>query len=395
MLSAIEVNRLDKDGVYAVGGVRGLYLKIDGNSKSWVLRTTIAGKRRRMGLGSYPSVGLAQAREKARTARDLIDDGIDPIDKRKNDKYLLELKRHRAKTFNLASKEYIRTKEHEWRNEKHRAQWYQSLATYAYPYIGEMVVADISHEHILQILQPIWLEKTETAQRLRGRIESILDWAKVKKYRTGDNPARWRGHLELLLPAPSKFVKIRHHPAVPFKQIAQAFKIIQQVKGTSSLALQFLILTAARTGEVLGAEWPEIDLDNRVWTVPGTRMKGGRVHRVPLSSQAVNLLQSLPQEHSYIFANKAGKKLSNMSMITTMRRLQLKNETGVQAVPHGFRSSFRDWCAEVAQVPREVAEMALAHAIENKTEAAYRRGDLLDRRAELMQAWADYCLLIT
>lgn len=256
-------------------------------------------------------------------------------------------------------------------------EWRNSLVTYAYPIIGNLPVNEVGQDHVLKILEPIWHIKTEAAKRLRGRIEVILDWAKVKGLREGDNPARWRGHLDKLLPKPSKIRKRQHYPAVPYQNVPQAIIEIGNVKGMSAKALIFTALTAARSNEVLGAKWSEIDYDKRLWSVPMERMKAGKIHRVPLSIQALELLEQIPQfaDCEYIFASKKDSKLSNMAMILVMRRLILKSSSGVTAVPHGFRSSFRDWAADCTDFPGDVAEMALAHTITNSTERAYRRGE--------------------
>lgn len=392
-LSALTVSRLNKEGTHAVGGVSGLYLQIMGGSKSWLLRAVVAGKRRKMGLGAYPSVSLAQARELARAARAQINSGLDPIEERAAAVRALAIERAKAITFAKACDMYIAAKEAEWRNLKHRQQWENTLSTYAHPVIGQLSVGDVGQGHILKILEPIWRIKTETATRLRSRIESVIDWAIVRGFRDGDNPARWRGHLDKLLPRPSKIAKAKHQPAVAYKDMPQVIERLIKTAATSAQALQFLILTAARTGEVLGAQWSEIDFKERLWTVPAERMKAGKVHRVPLSAQAVALLETIPRfvGCQYIFASKRNSKLSNMAMVATMRRLDIQTASGDVAVPHGFRSSFRDWAADCAHVPGEVAEMALAHTVKNKVEAAYMRSDMLHKRIALMQAWADYC----
>lgn len=393
-LGALAVSRLDKPGDHCVGGVPGLFLQINGSAKSWILRVVIGGKRRKAGLGSFPGVTLAQAREKAREARNQISRGIDPIDEKNRLKRLQAKEKAQMITFSKAASDYIADKEHEWKNDKHRQQWENTLATYAFPVIGQTPVGEVDRADILAILKPIWLEKTETARRLRGRLEKILDWAEVHEYREGANPARWSGHLEVILPKPSKVMNRRHHPAVPYKDVPLVVKKIMRCDGLSRFALIFTILTAARTSEVLGATWPEIDLDLRMWIVPAERMKANRIHRVPLSSQALEWLKRLPTfvGTEYLFPSRTGKaSLSNMSMVALMRRLALRAASGEVAVPHGFRSSFRDWAADCTNFTGDVAEMALAHAIEDETEAAYRRGDMLQKRFDLMQRWGDYC----
>lgn len=386
-LSALEVSRLTEPGSYAVGGVLGLHLQIVGGAKSWILRTTVGNKRRRMGLGSYPTVTLAQAREKAREARDKIEAGTDPILERQRAKSALRAQQARAITFDAACRAYIDARSDEWRNAKHRSQWSNTLETYASPIIGKMHVQDIGKEHVLQVLEPIWKTKTETASRLRGRIEQVLDWATARGHREGLNPARWRGHLDKLLSKPDKIAKVEHHAALPIDGIGAFMAELRQRHGITARALEFLVLTAARSGEVRGATWAEIDLDAAIWTIPADRMKAGKEHRVPLSEQALKLLRELPRSegNDLVFPAPRGGVLSDMSMTALTRRM------GADCVPHGMRSTFRDWCSERTNYPRDVAEMALAHAIGDKVEAAYRRGDLFDKRRQMMAAWAAFC----
>lgn len=395
-LSALSVSRLKESGFHAVGGVSGLYLKIDGNSKSWVLRAVIAGKRRKMGLGGYPSVTLAQAKEKAREARVKIEQGIDPIDERLKAVRQLEVERSKQVTFAQAAQLFIAAKEIEWKNAKHRWQWSSTLETFAFPVIGNLPVADIQQAHILKILEPIWRTKTETATRLRGRIEKVLDWSIARGLREQSNPALWRGYLDKILPQPKKIQKQAHMAAVPYKEAAKAYSLISHVNGVSAKALMFQILTAVRPGEVRGATWDEIDFQEGAWNIPAERMKMKVQHRVPLSKQAINLLLSLPRVEGtdLIFPSPRLKVLSDMAMTKVMRGLGLESSDGRRAVAHGFRSTFRDWAAECTDHTNEVAEMALAHAIKNEVEAAYRRGDLFRKRAQLMQDWADYCVPI-
>ncbi|MEJ3959280.1 integrase arm-type DNA-binding domain-containing protein [Brachymonas sp. G13] len=371
--------------MHAVGGVPGLYLYVsDAGARSWIVRVTVHGKRREMGLGGFDDVTLAQAREKARQARQQAIEGIDPVQERKAAR--LRRKTETVPTFKKCAIAYIDAHAAEWRNAKHAAQWASTLETYAYPLIGEMSVADIETRHVLEVLRPIWTTKTETAARLRGRIEQILSAATVPGYRKGDNPARWRGHLDHLLPKPSKIAKVQHHAAMPIDETPQFMVTLAGITGISAKALEFAILTAARSGEVRGATWDEIDLDGKVWTIPAERMKAGKEHRVPLSIQAIELLKALPifVGVPYVFGAPRGGQLSDMAMTAVMRRQQLPY------VPHGFRSTFRDWCSERTHCPSDLAEMALAHAIKSEVEAAYRRGDMLDKRRELMQTWADF-----
>ncbi|WP_322737170.1 tyrosine-type recombinase/integrase [Delftia tsuruhatensis] len=333
---------------------------------------------------------LAFAREKAREARSKIEQGLDPILERERALSLLRAEQAKSMTFEAACQALIDAKSDEWRNPKHRAQWAASLATYAYPTIGKLQVGDVGQAHILSILQPIWKEKTETATRLRGRIEQALDWARVRGFREGENPARWRGHLDKLLPAPTKIAKVVHHKALPIDAMPGFMAQLRQRKGLSARALEFLVLTAARSGEVRGATWQEIDMEAAVWTVPAERMKAQKEHRVPLSPQALALLAGMPrvEGNDLVFPAPRGGQLSDMTLTNLMRRMEL------DAVPHGMRSTFRDWAAERTHFPREVAEMALAHTIGNAVEAAYRRGDLFTKRAEMMANWGNFCQLI-
>lgn len=386
-LGALAVSRLRERGLHAVGGVSGLYLQVTpSGARTWILRATMGGKRRDMGLGGFPDVTLADAREKAREARAKINQGIDPILERERALNMLRAEQAKSLTFEAACRALIDAKSDEWRNAKHRTQWSSSLETYAYPVLGKLQISDVGQAHVLSVLQPIWKEKTETANRLRGRIEQVLDWAKVRGFREGENPARWRGHLDKLLPAPAKITRVVHHKALPLDAMPDFMAALRQRKGITPRALEFLVLTAARSGEVRGATWPEIDMDGAVWTVPADRMKAGKEHRVPLSSQALALLAGLPrlEDNELVFPAPRGGVLSDMALTALMRRMV------VDAVPHGMRSTFRDWAAERTNYPREVAEMALAHTISNAVEAAYRRGNLLNKRAEMMADWANF-----
>ncbi|MEJ8846389.1 tyrosine-type recombinase/integrase [Variovorax rhizosphaerae] len=387
-LGALQVSRLTKPGAHAVGGVAGLQLKInDAGARSWVLRAMVAGKRRDMGLGGFPDVTLAQAKERARAARDQIHAGADPIQTRQEARSAAAAASAKAKTFDQCVDAFMKAKSGEWKNAKHRAQWQSTLDAYAKPVFGNVLVHDVDLAQVLTVLEPIWPVKTETASRLRGRIETILDWATARGYRTGDNPARWRGHLDQLLAKPRKISKVVHHAAVKVDDAAAFLTGLRSIEGLSARALEFAILTAGRSGEVRGARWPEIDLQAKVWTVPAERMKAKKEHRVPLSKQALKLLEQLPRIEGtdVIFPGRKGQPLSDMSLTACMRRMK------VDAVPHGFRSTFRDWASERTNYPREIAEMALAHTIESAVEAAYRRGDLLTKRASMMQAWSDFC----
>ena len=388
-LSSLEVSRLRADGVYAVGGAPGLYLRVEGASRAWVLRYVLAGQRRRMGMGSYPVVTLAMARELAREAQGSIKTGRDPIDARRAQRRGAALANAKRLTFANACELCISARESEWRSAKHRQQWVNTLAAYAAPVMGALDVSEIDTAHVMAALQPIWTSKMETATRLRGRIETVLDWAAARGSRSGPNPARWRGHLDQLLARPRKTKRVRHHPAAPVSQAPAIVQRVADAPGQGARALLLQILTATRSGEVRLAAWEEFDLERALWTIPEGRMKAGREHRVPLSRQAVALLRAQPVmlDCELVFASrKKNRPVSDMTLSAVLRRLQ------APCVPHGFRSTFRDWSAETTSYPSEVVEMALAHAIENKTEAAYRRGDLLAKRAALMQDWADYCL---
>ena len=386
-LGALEVSRLKEDGEHAVGVVPGLLLRVEGASRGWVLRYAINGKRRRMGLGAYPMVTLAAARDLAREAQQKIGVGIDPIEERGVKRAKRQLEAAKKLLFRDAARACIRSKSSEWSNPKHAAQWAATLETYAFPHIGDMDVTSIDTQHILSILEPIWRTKTETATRVRGRVETVLDWAAVYCGHKLPNPARWAGHLDQILPKPNKIAKVRHHEPVPYKEASAVFKQIAGADGQGAKALLFQVLTAVRSGEAREAVWSEIDLEACVWTIPAGRMKARREHRVPLSKQAVALLaeQARVEGCDLVFPGTKGQPLSDMTLTAVMRRM------GLTAVPHGFRSTFRDWAAECTSYEKDVVEMSLAHTIESKVEAAYRRGDMLEKRAPLMQAWADYC----
>jgi len=348
-------------------------------SRAWVFRYAWQGRRREMGLGPLDTVSLAEARDKARDARQTVRDGKDPITVR-------EERDATAPTFAEAAAAYVEAHRAGWRNVKHAAQWESTLAAYAEPFIGSRSVDSIATEDVLEILTPLWTTKPETAARLRGRIERVLDWCRVRGYRHGDNPARWRGHLAALLPPRSRVRTVRHHRALPWSGAPAFMRDLKQRDGMAARALEFLILTAARSGEVRGARWSEVDVGTATWTVPAERMKAGREHRVPLSPRAMELLQALPtfEGTDLIFPSVRGGPLSDMSLSAVTRRMK------VDAVPHGFRSSFRDWAAESTAYPREVAEAALAHTIPDEVEAAYRRSDLFGKRRKLMAEWAAF-----
>lgn len=360
-----------------------LFLRVRDNGSAFWAFIYIAPKtrnEREAGLGSYPLVSLDEARVQAAAMRlHLKRDGIDPLAKK-------EATKAKGKgTFARLALDYVESKRAGWANAKHADQWVSTLQTYAFPVIGTMSASDIETEHVLRVLQPLWNDKHETATRLRQRIEAVLDAATARKLRTGENPARWKGHLDKLLPKISKRVRTKNHPALPWRDCPEFIAELGQRDSVSARALLFTILTACRTGEVIGAKWAEFDLDQAVWTIPASRMKAKREHRVPLSTQALALLKALPRVvgTDYVFpGTRAG--LSNMAM------LKLLTSMRAGMTVHGFRSTFRDWVSDATSFSGEIAEQALAHTIRNTTEAAYRRGDLLERRRELMQAWADY-----
>lgn len=387
-LTALEIGRLDTPGHHAVGGVAGLYLYVnDASARSWVLRVMVGLKRRHIGLGGYPTVTLAQAKERARQMRDEVSKGNDPIQQRMEEASRLRAQQASAITFEKAAEGYLDSHGDSWKNAKHRAQWANTLTTYAYPCIGKVLVNDIKVEHVLTVLTPIWKIKNETASRVRGRIESVLDWASARNYRSGDNPARWKGLLDKLLPAPSRVKIVEHYRAMPIDEAPEFVSRLRMQEGMAALALEFAILCAARSGEVRGARWSEIDMQTCLWTIPKERMKAGKEHRVPLNAQAMEILAVLiPKTNptGLIFIAPKGGVLSDMTLTALMRRMK------VDAVPHGFRSTFRDWVSERTSYPRELAEQALAHTIESKVEAAYRRGDALQKRRIMMEEWGHF-----
>ncbi len=385
-MTALEVSRLRLEGSHAVGGATGLYLRVEGGTRMWVLRYVFMRARRRMSLGSYPAVSLAAARDAARAAMALRDAGTDPQVDRAKRREAERLAAAQMLAFDEAAESFIREHETTWRNLKHAQQWRSTLATYASPKFGKVPVSEIDQRMVLRALTPIWKTKTETATRLRGRIEQILDWATAHGHRTGTNPARWRGQLEHILADPNKVAPVTHHPAVPFAELPDVYRRLASIDGQSARALRFLVLVAARSGEVRGMVWDEVDLDAALWTVPASRMKAKKEHRVPLSRQALALLKAQPRRDgvAHVFPSNRAGALSDMAFTTLMRRHKL------EAVPHGFRSTFRDWAGETTNHPRDAVELCLAHTIDTKTEAAYRRGDMLEKRATIMQEWADY-----
>jgi integrase len=387
-LTALAITQAKRRGYYGDGG--GLFLQVSASAaKSWVFRFKEDRRLREMGLGPTHTVSLAEARQKALDCRKARLDGRDPIEARRAERMHAKLDAAKAMTFVACAERYIASHKAGWRNPKHAAQWPATLGTYVYPVFGSLPVQAVDVGLVMKAIEPIWVQKPETAGRVRGRIESVLDWATARGYREGENPARWRGHLENLLPKRSKVRRVKHHAALPYVEIGAFMDELRQQQGLAAHALEFAILTAARTGEVIGAKWDEINMADRLWSVPADRMKAGKEHRVPLSDAALAILEELTKIREGNFAfpgGRAGRPISNMAMAMTLRRMG-RGELTV----HGFRSSFRDWAAERTGFPAEVAEMALAHSVNDKVEAAYRRGDLFDKRRRLMQAWACYC----
>jgi len=361
----------------------------EAGAKSWIFRFMLNGRAREMGLGPLHAVSLADARTRAAECRRLRADGVDPIEARKLERGKARLAAARALSFRDAADAYINAHQAGWRNAKHAAQWRSTLETYAGPVFGSLPVQDVDVSLIMKVLEPIWATKTETASRLRGRIEVVLDWATARGYRQGDNPARWRGHLGNLLPQPARVQRVKHHPALPYVEVGAFMGALRQQDGVAAGALQFLILTATRTSETIGARWAEVKLDHAIWTIPADRIKAGKEHRVPLSAPAMTIIERLNKlrQSDFIFpGGKVKKPLSNMALLALLKRMGRADLTA-----HGFRSTFRDWAAECTNYPREVAEMALAHTVSDKVEAAYRRGDLFEKRRRMMEEWARYC----
>lgn len=388
-MTALQVGRLREPGDYRVGGVQGLMLRIQGNSRVWVLKVRIGDKRPNIGLGPYPAVSLAQAREKARAKREQLASGESIVITKAQARKVALAEAASSVLFREATLAMIQAKRVEWSNPKHAQQWTNTLETYAFPVIGSVPVSEIDVAMILQVLEPIWYEKPETASRVRGRIEAAIDYACVKHQLKMDNPARWKGHLDVLLPAKAKVRKVVHHKAVPWRTAREAAMAILRSPGVASRCLMFTLLTGCRSGEALRMNISEVDFDRGVWTIPEERMKARREHSVPLSQQALMILAGVtPNAEGLVFVSSQSKtgEFSDAAMCAVMDRL------GIDATTHGWRSTFRDWGSETTEYPNEMLEMALAHTIENKAEAAYRRGDMLERRRPLMQEWADYVM---
>jgi integrase len=388
-LMALNLKSL-KDGWHSDGG--NLYLLVRGASRSWVFRYVgLDGIRKNMGVGPLASVSLSEARKTASQLREQLKHPTmptDPLSSRRAQKQQIKVQSRRKITFKSCAEAYLDAHRLEWKNEKHRQQWENTLTSYAYPVIGDLTVDSVDEALVLKVLLPIWQSKTETAKRLRGRIECVLDWATFNKHRYGENPARWKGHLEHSLAKPSKVAKVVHHPALSYADIVEFMAQLRKSHGVGARALEFLILTAARSGEVRGATWAEVDFQQKIWTVPAARMKMGREHRVALSDTALEILMNLPrlEGSEFIFpGSKVSSPISDMTLTAVLRRM-LRTEITV----HGFRSTFRDWAAEMTNYPNELAEMTLAHVVSNKVEAAYRRGDMLEKRFGMMNDWANF-----
>jgi integrase len=409
-LTAIEVKRLSTPGMHFVGGVPGLLLQIahtkdnftENLPKSWILRTLVGGKRQHIGLGPFPAVGLSEARELARRLKEETRQGGNPVQNKKIMRSKLQAEAARQKTFKDCAEMYLERHSAKFTNDKHRKQWSSTLNTYVYPLIGNTLVSDLNKSHILEVLlQPIrgadgriegrfWDARSETASRIQGRMKTIIDFAIVAEYRTTHNPATWSGYLDTQLP--SAVTKKKHHPALPYAEMANFMVALGDIKSISARALEFLILTAVRSGSVRMARWKEINYKDKVWTIPAENTKTKREHRVPLAPQAIELLKSLPvaADSPYIFPSVHGKPLSDMSLSMLMRGMRERGELTHNAVPHGFRSTFRDWAAEQTEYPDEIRKAASGHTVGDAVHAAYQRTDLLEKRRRLMNDWAEF-----
>lgn len=387
-LTARGVETIRRPGLFGDGG--GLYLRVTSTGgKFWVYRYMLAGRRRDMGLGAVELFPLAEARRRAIDARRLCADRIDPIEARQRTRQAGAAASAKALTFQACAERYIEANKAGWSSAKHADQWPKTLGAYVYPVFGDLPVQAVDVGLVLKAIEPIWTEKPETATRVRGRIEAVIDWATARGYRQGENPARWRGHLENLLPKKSKVRRIEHHAALPYADIGAFMVELRQQEGVAALALEFAILTAARSGEVIGAQWAEINMAERLWTVPRERMKAGREHRVPLSDAAMAIVEKMAAIRTSDFVFPGQRSGQAIGVVGLFYKLGQMGRRGLTV--HGFRSTFRDWAAERTAFPAEVAEMALAHAVGDKVEAAYRRGDLFDKRRQLAEAWAKFC----
>jgi integrase len=409
-LSALEVKRLSDHGWHAVGGVSGLLLQIKPPAtygsplpRSWILRIRVAGQRQLLGLGAYPEVSVADAREKARNLKEDARNGVDLIARKRAHRSAILASSTKQKTFKECAIAYMEAHASDYSNEKHKKQWASTLQTYAYPKVGNILAADITMRHILDVLLQtsthrdgrsgkLWHIKPETAKRLLDRMRTILDFATVNEYRSGTNPAVWKGYLDTQLPSPRGLKKVKHHPAIPYARASEFMVNLRKNESVSARALEFLILTAVRSGSVRLAEWSEIDFENKLWIIPSAHTKAKREHRVPLQIQAIQLLKGLPRfaNTNIIFSGPRGNALSDMAISQLMRRMRTSKELLDDAVPHGFRSTFRDWAAEQTSYPDEIRKAASGHAIGDTVQAAYQRTDLLEKRRKLMNEWADY-----
>lgn len=393
-MSALEVGRLKEQGDHIVGGVPGLLLRIQGNSKLWVLRVRVEGRRPNISLGTFAMLTLGQARDLARKRRQEIEGGQVELLTRTQQRKATAIAKAARAIFKDEALALIASRRSTWKNPKHAEQWSNTLEAYAYPKLGALPVAEITVAQVLEVLQPIWYEKPETASRVRGRIESVISYASVKHGLKVENPARWRGNLDVLLPHKAKVRKVKHHKAVPWRDAADVCRKIMERRGVAAKALQAVILTCVRYTEVTGMLKGELDLDAALWVIPGQRMKVDRDHYVPLSRQMLALLRSVGADKGepteLVFGSTQGQRLGEALSENSLTKVMQNN--GIDATTHGWRSTFRDWSAEATSYPNELCEMVLAHTIENKAEAAYRRGDMLERRRPLMQEWADYVM---
>ena len=394
MLNAKKIEHA-KEGMHADG--KGLYLRVQGTAKTWVFRFQLNGKRRLMTLGNEAEISVQSARAEAADLVIKVKRGIDPIDHKQKENAAKKIETIKSLTFEGLAGEYIETHRSGWKSAKHANQWASTLEQYVYPVIGAKPPEQVTTDDLLMILKPIWNSKTETASRVRNRIELVWSYAKARKLCQGENPAAWRGHLDALLPKPSKVKTVRHHPALEPERVSHFINALRSVPGHGARCLELVILTATRSQEARLAQWKDLDLDNAIWTIPAANMKASKEHRVPLSDTVVNLIKSLPRVEGLdlLFPNREGKPISDMTLTQTIRRMDAKtswrDHNGDVITAHGFRSSFRDWAGETTHHAREVVEHALAHQLPNKAEAAYARGSLFDKRRALMNDWADWC----
>jgi integrase len=409
-LNDLQVRRITRVGWHAVGGVAGLLLQVRNPAKdgaqiprSWILRVKVGNDRQPIGLGPYPQVSLAEAREHAKKLVVEAKQGVNLKAKKRTERSAMLYAASKNKTFRECAIAYMQAHESDYTSEKHRKQWPATLEAYAYPVIGNMLVSDIAMRDVKNVLEQettaadgqtgkLWFVKTETAKRLLGRIKTVLDFATVNEYRTGNNPAQWTGYLDTQLPSPKKLQKVEHHPAVPYTLMGDFMSKLRQNESISAKALEFLILTAVRSGSVRTAEWSEFDLDRKLWVIPAEHTKARQEHRVPLQPQAIKLLKSLPvmAGTNIVFASPSGKALSDMALSQLMRGMRERGELTVDAVPHGFRSTFRDWAAEQTAYPDEIRKIASGHTVGDAVKEAYQRTDLLEKRRQLMSEWANF-----